>query len=107
MKRISRQRGQGRRKRVIMLVLIALVLTCSPLFARSVSRQSSAAPVARVVAPSQAVVQPGDALWGIARKCGPAREEVRSIVYRIKQVDRLDASVIHPGDVLIIPQDSR
>ena len=104
MERRFRQRGQFRWKRAIIPALVALVLICSPLFAWSLSRPGSVAPVAPA---ARVVVHQGDILWGIAREYGPAREDVRSIVYRIKQVDRLDASVIHPGDVLIIPQDSR
>jgi len=85
-----------------MLVFVALVLICSPLFAWSVSRPGSAAPVAPT---TRVVVQPGDTLWGVAEEYGPAHEDVRSIVYRIKQVNRLDTSLIHPGDVLLVPQN--
>ena len=102
MERRPRQREQLRWKRAIMLSLVALVLICSPLFAWSVSRPGGVAPVAPV---ARVVVQPGDTLWGIAREHGPAREDVRSIVYRIKQASRLDTSLIHPGDVLLVPQD--
>ena len=99
MERRFRQRERLRWKRAIMLALVALVLICSPLFAWSVSRPNSVVPVARVI------VQQGDTLWSIAREYGPAREDVRRIVYRIKQANRLDTSLIHPGDVLLVPQD--
>jgi nucleoid-associated protein YgaU len=84
-----------------MLALAALVLICSPLFAWSVSRPSGVAPVAPV---ARVIVQQGDTLWGIATQYGPPREDVRSIVYRIQQANRLDTSLIHPGDVLLVPQ---
>jgi nucleoid-associated protein YgaU len=101
MERRSRQREQLRWKRAVMPVLVALVLICSPLFARSVSRPRSVAPVAPV---TRVVVQQGDTLWGIATQYGPPREDVRSIVHRIQQANRLDTSLIHPGDVLLVPQ---
>ncbi len=85
-----------------MLALVALVLICSPLFAWSLSRPGSAAPVAPV---ARVVVHQGDTLWSIASEYGPAREDVRSIVYRIKQASRLDTSIIHSGDVLLVPQE--
>ena len=103
MERRPRQREQLRWKRAILLAFVALVLICSPLFAWSVSRPGSVAPAAPVV---RVVVQPGDTLWGIAREYGPTREDVRRIVYRIKQANRLDTSLIHPGDVLLVPPDS-
>ena len=100
--RRSRQREQLRWGRAIMLALVALVLICSPLLAWSVSRPDNETPVAPV---ARVVVRPGDTLWGIAREYGPAREDVRGTVYRMKQANGLDTSVIRPGDVLLVPHD--
>lgn len=97
-----RQRGRLRWRRDVVLALVALALVCPCLFAWPVSQPAAVAPVAPV---ARVVVQRGDTLWGIAREYGPAREDLRSVVYGIKQANQLHASLIHPGDVLLVPQD--
>lgn len=98
MKRAPKERLQLRRKRIILLALVALVLVSSPLWAWSVGRPAESGPVARVVVHQQ------DTLWSIAKQYGPPGQDLRRIVYRIKRVNRLDSSTIHPGAVLLVPQ---
>lgn len=81
-----------------MLALVALALICSPLCAVSVGWPKGSGPV------TQVVVQPGDTLWAIAKQYGPPNEDTRSVIYRIKQANRLDGSLIRPGEVLLVPQ---
>ena len=98
MRHSPKRRLQVRRKRVIVLALVALVLISSPLFAVSVGWPKGTGPIIRVV------VQQGDTLWAIAKQYGPPNEDTRSVVYRIKQANRLEGSLIRPGEVLLIPQ---
>ncbi len=98
MKRTSKQHLQLRRKRIILLALVVTVLLTSQLWARTLSRPAESPPVTKVVVHEQ------DTLWSIARQYGPADADVRHVVYRIKRVNRLDGSLIRPGDVLLVPQ---
>jgi nucleoid-associated protein YgaU len=85
-----------RRKRVILLPLLALALLVSPLFARSL-RNPAGSP-----APVRVVVSPGDTLWDLARRYGPPNEDTRRVVYDISKTNHLTDSLIRPGQVLWI-----
>ena len=87
-----------KRKRVILLALVALILLTSPLWALSLRQPNGSGPVLRIV------VQPGDTLWVIAKHYGPPERDVRSTIGRLKRINHLDDSQIHPGDVLLLPQ---
>jgi nucleoid-associated protein YgaU len=96
MKQRSSHDLRRRRKRVILLALIALVLLVSPLFARSL-RSPADSP-----APVRVVVSPGDTLWDLARRYGPPDEDLRRVVDRISETNHLTGSLIRPGQVLWI-----
>jgi len=53
---------------------------------------------------TQVVVQEGDTLWGLARDHGPLGADPRQVVSRIREMNRLDGCLIHPGQVLLVPQ---
>jgi LysM repeat protein len=48
------------------------------------------------------VVQPGQSLWGFARVSLPGMDP-REAVLRIRDLNGLSGSVIHPGQVLKVP----
>ncbi len=48
-------------------------------------------------------VQPGDTLWQIARNHSPANMDIREYIYQIQEINNVKNSVIHPGDVLLLP----
>ncbi len=96
MERQSRDGVRRRRKRFLLLALVALALSVSPLFALSIG--GPAAPKA----PVRVVVEPGDTLWALAREYGPPNEDVREVVYDIRETNHLAGSVIRPGQVLLI-----
>jgi hypothetical protein len=96
MARRTRDSLQQRRKRVILLALIGLALLVSPLFALSLGGPSASPPPARVV------VQSGDTLWTLAREYGPADQDIRAVIGDIRTLNRLDGSLIRPGQVLLI-----
>lgn len=48
-------------------------------------------------------VAAGDTLWDIAGRCTGAREDIREVIFRIKQENRLKTSYVYPGQVLKIP----
>ena len=50
----------------------------------------------------EVVVQPGQSLWGFARSSLPGMDP-REAVLRIREINGLGGSVIHPGQVLRVP----
>ena len=49
------------------------------------------------------VVQPGDSLWSIARQHSTPKQDVRLVVYRLQQINKLASPIIQPGQCLVIP----
>jgi len=52
------------------------------------------------------LVVSGDTLWSIAAQQTQAGEDVRTTVFDIKRMNRLEGSVIRPGDQLVVPLGS-
>ena len=50
------------------------------------------------------VVSAGDSLWSIASRVTLTGEDIRVVIADIKKASGLTTSVIHPGQVLLIPQ---
>jgi LysM repeat protein len=48
-------------------------------------------------------VQTGDTLWEIAADVTPDGEDIRRIVFEIRDANDLDGSIIFPGQVLQLP----
>ena len=48
-------------------------------------------------------VQPGDTLWKIARMHLPDGMDIREFIFEIKKANDISTSIIHPGDVLLLP----
>jgi nucleoid-associated protein YgaU len=51
---------------------------------------------------SSVVVEPGDTLWSIARALAP-QEDVRAVVDALTEANRLEGTVLIPGQVLRVP----
>jgi nucleoid-associated protein YgaU len=51
---------------------------------------------------SSVVVEPGDTLWSIAESVGGGAD-VRDVVDRIQELNRLEGSTLVPGQVLQLP----
>lgn len=49
------------------------------------------------------IVEPGDNLWSLASRVAGSDEDLRSVIQRIRQLNRLDGSMIFPGQHLVIP----
>ena len=47
-------------------------------------------------------VQQGDTIWDIAKQYNTYRD-IRQMVYEIKRINNNDDSIIHAGDILLIP----
>jgi hypothetical protein len=50
-------------------------------------------------------VRTGDTLWGIAAASAPPGSDLRDAVEDIKRANGLTTSLIHPGQVLVVPVD--
>jgi len=48
-------------------------------------------------------VQPGDTIWGIARRISGDNADLRSIVDEITELNNLDSAVIRPGQGILVP----
>jgi Tfp pilus assembly protein FimV len=57
----------------------------------------------RVAATEEYLVRPGDTLWEIADEHGPDDRDVRDVIEAIRRLNRIDGSIIQPGQVLEIP----
>ncbi len=55
-------------------------------------------------APIEHLVESGDTLWAIADLHVGEGEDIRSLVSDIRSLSGLPSSVIHPGQILLIPQ---
>lgn len=49
------------------------------------------------------VVEAGDTLWAIAARVTPHDEDVRETLSIVRDVNRIQGSTIHPGQVLLLP----
>ena len=49
-------------------------------------------------------VQAGDTLWSISEELTPVGADVRETIAAVRGLNDLDASVIHPGQVLRLPE---
>jgi LysM repeat protein len=52
------------------------------------------------------VVAAGDSIWSIAAQHTEAGEDVRTTVFDIKRMNRMEGSMIHAGDQLVVPLGS-
>jgi nucleoid-associated protein YgaU len=54
--------------------------------------------------PVEIVVKSGDTLWSIAHRIpGSENSDTRKIIHVIKVKNNLTSSILHPGQVLIVP----
>lgn len=90
-----------RRGRVLLLAVLVAVL----FGAFSVGRAATeAAPVAGEGAPAAqlTVVQPGESLWGLARRIAPDNDP-RAVIAQIRRLNDLTTSQLQPGQQLLLP----
>ncbi len=92
----KRDRQKRRKKR-----LAALLLTVFIIFGASMIFSSGGA--ADVPDYTKIMVQPNDTLWKIARNHLPAGMDIREFIFVIKKVNNVQNSIIHPGDILLLP----
>jgi len=53
--------------------------------------------------PLKIEVMPGDTLWDIAASHNYYEEDIRAVVYRIKQYNELSDATIYTGQVILVP----
>lgn len=49
-------------------------------------------------------IQKGDTLWEIAKRYQAPNEDIRAVIYEIRQLNALESTDIYPGQVLIVPK---
>jgi len=82
---------------VRLALLLATVCVVFLLFGGSADAESTTTP------PIEYVVASGDTLWGIASAVAPPGSDVRRFIADIGRLSGIEGSVIHPGQVLLIP----
>lgn len=48
-------------------------------------------------------VVPGDTLWSLAKNNNKNNDDIREIIHTIKSINKLENSIIKPGDIVKIP----
>lgn len=83
------------------LLLMALLLTSFLMLGVMATGTSVAPPSGEEAI---VTVASGDTLWAIAGRVSDDSEDIRYVVFKIKDRNGLDSSTIHPGQQLIIPE---
>ncbi|KRQ87020.1 Cell division suppressor protein YneA [Caloramator mitchellensis] len=48
-------------------------------------------------------VKSGDTVWKIAKKHNINKKDIRKLVYEIREINKLDTLIIHPGQLIKVP----
>lgn len=95
-RRNGQARDIGHIRLELVLVLLAILLLGTPIFAAMMSHSVPGPDYETVV------VSQGDTLWTIAKRVKP-RTDPRKTVYQIRQLNELDSVDLRPGQTLLIP----
>lgn len=84
------------RKTMIVLALALVLLGIAPL---AISRAFVDTTTYQLV-----YVNPGDTVWQIAAKYATDKDDIREIIYNIRQINKLNNNAqVYPGQVLKVP----
>ena len=99
---IVRLTRRGRLARFVLLLILVAGLAAS--VASRVGGQEGGAAAAPTVARAtvQVTVAQGDSLWNIAQRLAPDSDP-RGVIQEIQQLNGLPGTLIHPGQVLVVP----
>ncbi len=90
---------------VVVFGLCGVVLVAAALnraFPLKPRRAPSSAPTTITV-----TVQPGDTIWGIARRVSGNGADLRRVVHSISELNQLENARIRPGQALLAPADEQ
>jgi hypothetical protein len=85
-------------RKILILSILCIILI--PLTSKALSPNSTNA---TKLSYSKITVCSGDTLWTIASQNNSNNDDIREVVYNIKQINKLDSAIITPGQELLIP----
>jgi LysM repeat protein len=53
----------------------------------------------------QYIVKANDTLWSISIQLNDSNKDIRDVIHQIMMLNKLDTTVIHPGQILLIPSE--
>ncbi|QCX32309.1 LysM peptidoglycan-binding domain-containing protein [Caloramator sp. E03] len=83
-------------KRCILFIMLIIILLLSFAFNDKTKAERTYTKI---------TVYSGDTLWSIAKKYGSNQKDIRKTIYDIKKINKLNSSIIVPGEQLLIPVD--
>ncbi len=90
-------RNKRRRKKSALLIMILITIL-------SVSLLLNSGGASDVTQYTEFQVEPGHTLWGIAQENLPDNMDIRKYVFEIARINEINNSIIHPGEILLLPQ---
>ncbi|MHB1125491.1 MAG: cell division suppressor protein YneA [Bacillota bacterium] len=98
--RYYRKRRSSRKNYHLMLVVLCLTIIVGGLTILFKSEAAGSTEAKYL----QVVVKEGDSLWTIAKKYGPQGEDVRKIIWNLREANGLSSAIIYPGQTLSVPK---
>lgn len=99
-------RAVYRRRRLVVLAVVAATVSVPALAAGTIGATPGRAPAmpAPAAPPVRVVVEPGDTVWDLAAARLPAGEDLQGYVAEVVERNRVDATALAPGTVLLLPR---
>ncbi|MCK8058838.1 MULTISPECIES: LysM peptidoglycan-binding domain-containing protein [unclassified Fusibacter] len=93
------------RRRFVRSTLLTIVMVILFLTAALSATGNLVSNAMEVKSLSEYNVKSGDTLWKIAKSIQQEGDDIRALIHIIETENNLDSSVIHPGQIILIPSE--